>query len=238
MWKIKIVLFWLVQFPLFLNATPKDTITSSAPVKSTFLKQNIVPISLITAGALLNLGEIKYDIHDVTPSTNTNVEDYFQYAPMVQLYFYDAFNFEHKNTVWDQTKYLAISQLISSSSVQFFKRITKIERPRGGNTSFPSGHTANAFTGATVLYLEFKETEPLLAWSGYAFAVATGALRMTNDAHWLSDVLAGAGIGILTVNLIYHLEPLKNWQPFNKRNKNLTFTPLITPNALALHIRF
>ena len=64
------------------------------------------------------------------------------------------------------------------------------------------------------MYHEYKDSNQFTAYSGYVFAAATGALRMMNNRHYISDVLAGAGIGILTVNLVYRFEPLKNWHPF------------------------
>src|SRR5690349_22769192 len=47
--------------------------------------------------------------------------------------------------------------------------------------------------------------------SGYAVAAATGYLRMYNNKHWFSDVMAGAGIGIASTKIAYWLYPaLKN----------------------------
>lgn len=46
-------------------------------------------------------------------------------------------------------------------------------------------------------------------WVGIgAYSVATGLMRMANNKHWLSDVLAGAGIGILSTELGYFLADL------------------------------
>jgi membrane-associated phospholipid phosphatase len=36
-------------------------------------------------------------------------------------------------------------------------------------------------------------------------ATATGVLRVMNNRHWLSDVITGAGIGILTTKFSYWL---------------------------------
>jgi membrane-associated phospholipid phosphatase len=47
--------------------------------------------------------------------------------------------------------------------------------------------------------------------AGYAVAVGSGVLRMYNNKHWLNDVVAGAGVGILSTRLAYWLYPkLKN----------------------------
>ena len=59
--------------------------------------------------------------------------------------------------------------------------------------SFPSGHTATAFATATCL------AALLPAWSAPIFAVAlmVAAERVLENAHYLSDVIAGAGVGVL-----------------------------------------
>lgn len=225
--------------PGILLASKKDTTVNFADAKTSFLKQQALPLTLMATGGLLYIGDIKENIQPKFPSTSTSIDNILEYTPMVQIYAYDALGFKHKSSVWDQTKYLLISQLISAPTVQILKGITKVKRPDGSNNySFPSGHTANAFTGATVLYHEFKDTEPLLAWSGYMVATATGILRITNNEHWLPDVLVGAGIGIISANLVYHFEPLKNWQPFKTKNKDIAFTPLISPASVGLHVRF
>lgn len=232
----KLWILVLLINPVVLRASQKDTTANVSVSKVPFFKKQILPVSLIVGGSLLTIGDIKYNIQDKLPNTNTSIDDVLEYTPMAQMYVYDALGFQHKNTVWDQTKYLAIAQLISFSTTQLLKGITNVERPNmSDNSSFPSGHTANAFTGATVLYHEFKDTEPLLAWSGYVFATATGVLRMTNDAHWLPDVLVGAGIGILASNLVYYFEPLKNWQPFKK--KDIAIMPIISPKSVGILVR-
>jgi membrane-associated phospholipid phosphatase len=66
-------------------------------------------------------------------------------------------------------------------------------RPNGGNWSFPSGHAAAAFATAPVLSRRFG---PRVGIPAYALAVATGLGRMEDRKHYLSDVLAGAAIGL------------------------------------------
>jgi membrane-associated phospholipid phosphatase len=62
--------------------------------------------------------------------------------------------------------------------------------------SFPSGHTTVAFAMSTVLA---ERIDRLWARIGfYGMASLTGIARMRNNQHWLTDVLVGAGIGVLT----------------------------------------
>jgi hypothetical protein len=66
--------------------------------------------------------------------------------------------------------------------------------PLSGAESFPSGHTAAAFAVAGSIASHYDQR-----WvKGLAYGVAglVGYSRMVHDAHWLSDVAAGAFIGI------------------------------------------
>ena len=77
-------------------------------------------------------------------------------------------------------------------------------RPDGSTyNSFPSGHTATAFVGAEFMHQELGWHSPWYSFAGYTMATATGILRIANNRHWLGDVIAGAGIGMLTTKLSY-----------------------------------
>ncbi len=233
-YRIIILIVLLVKTTYLFAQTDSITVNTQKP---TFLKNQVLPLSLMASGCLLNIGDIKQTIQDQIPRTQTTVDDYFEYSTMPLLYFYDILGFKHKSSVFDQTKYLLISQITSAVIVHTLKEITNVERPSHIDNSFPSGHVCNAFVGATIIYYEFRDSAPLVAYSGYAIGIATGILRLTNNAHWLPDVLFSAGLGMLTVNLVYHFEPLKNWQPF-KKNKNLSFTPVLGTNSAGFICRF
>jgi membrane-associated phospholipid phosphatase len=204
-------------------------------------KREILPVTLIAIGSALNYSNFRYYVKsEIANTTNTRLDNYIQYEPIAELYIADLAGIKHKNTIWNQTKYLAIAEIITSALVQSLKLITRVERPNGGTLSFPSGHTSNAFTSATVLYEEFREENLAVALSGYGFSTATGILRMTNNKHWISDVLAGAGIGILVTHLVYSLEPLKNWKPLCLNKKYIIFPSINIYNnyaALGLHFQ-
>ena len=72
---------------------------------------------------------------------------------------------------------------------------SQVWRPFGrGGTSFPSGHTSCAFTAATSLSLSFRCAGLQTLFFGWAILI--GLQRIYTGAHWLSDVLAGAALGI------------------------------------------
>ena len=62
------------------------------------------------------------------------------------------------------------------------------------NSSFPSGHTTEAFTLASVIATSYEDN-PWVACSVYTVAGMVGVARMYLDAHWASDVVASAFIG-------------------------------------------
>ena len=199
-------------------------------------KRSILSLSLIFTSLALNEQTTKENLQlqILTPLNgySNHIDDYIQYAPIGIMYTADLFKVKAEHSVWNQTKFLFISEVITGGIVLGLKYGLKIERPDGSAyTSFPSGHTSQAFVASQVLYQEFKNTNNLLAYSGYLFSIPTGGLRIINNKHWAPDVLMGAGIAILVTNLVYHFEPLKNWTPklFRKNNEvSIHFQPNIT----------
>lgn len=90
-------------------------------------------------------------------------------------------------------KDLSSSMLLTWSAVWALK-LTNAKRPNGGAYSFPSGHTATAFAAAPVLGKHFG---PKATYAAYAMGILTGLGRMEDKKHYLADVLAGAGIGLV-----------------------------------------
>ena len=87
------------------------------------------------------------------------------------------------------------AQIINGALTQGIKFIADRERPDGGRYSFPSGHTSSTFASATVLYRHFGWKAGI---PGYALAAYVAGSRLSENAHFLSDVLFGAGIGIVS----------------------------------------
>jgi hypothetical protein len=186
----------------------------------------IIPLVFGITAISINQSPLKQNIQNTTRKPfngfTTSLDDYIQYAPIALMYSADAFKLKAEHSVWNQTKYLFISEVTTGGIIQLLKHSLKIERPdKSANNSFPSGHTGQAFVAAQVLHNEFKNTQPILAYSGYLFATSTGTLRIVNNKHWLPDVLMAASISILITNLVYHFEPLKNWNPFKTKKSDL-----------------
>ena len=101
----------------------------------------------------------------------------------------------------------AMSYGIMAAFVNGIKYTAKEMRPDGSTAnSWPSGHTATAFVGATLLHKEYGLTRsPWYSVAGFGVATATGVMRVLNNRHWVSDVMSGAGIGIISTELGYAL---------------------------------
>lgn len=87
----------------------------------------------------------------------------------------------------------------------------------GARQSFPSGHTTAAFAFASAMHRELRRTRPATArWAGpvlYAAAALTGVARMHSDNHWASDVVMGAGIGVVSGAVVarFHADRPGHW---------------------------
>ncbi len=137
-----------------------------------------------------------------------SIDDFSQYAPFASVYALNAFGVKGKNNFKDRTIILTTAYLIMGGTVGILKSTATVDRPDGSSSnSFPSGHTATAFMGAEFLYQEYKDVSIWYGISGYAVATGTGFFRMYNNRHWLTDVAAGAGIGILSTKIAYWVHP-------------------------------
>ena len=53
------------------------------------------------------------------------------------------------------------------------------------------------------MHTEFRDQSQWYGIGAYTIATGVAALRMLNDRHWESDVISGAGFGILSAHLGY-----------------------------------
>lgn len=150
----------------------------------------------------------KAEIVEDHPNPVTKLDNYLQYSPAVAVYALNALGIKGKNNFRDRTIIYALSTVISTAIVTPLKNITKEQRPDGSDfKSFPSGHTATAFAAAEFMRQEYKNVSPWYGILGYGAAAATGVLRLYNNKHWVGDVVAGAGVGILSTRLAYWIYP-------------------------------
>ena len=232
------ILFLLVTLTGIAQNSPTiDTSAIVAPKNIKFnYKQLILPTVLIGYGVVgLNSGDLKkinLDIRNGVVDDNhkkLSIDDFLQYTPALSVYALNNMGVQGKNNLKDRSIVLGTSMVFVLATVTALKKITKVERPDGSNfDSFPSGHTALAFAGAEFLYQEYKDVSVWYGVSGYVIATATGAFRIYNNKHWLTDVATGAGIGILSTKAAYWLQPYLSQHIFGT-SKNKTTGDFFSP---------
>lgn len=233
------ILLALISITLSLSAQEaikKDSIITDKNSNLKFnYKQIILPSILIGYGAVgINSDLLKeYNLNIRHEALNdidkkTSIDDFSQYAPALTVYALNNLGIQGKNNLKDRSVILGTSFLLVFTSVTALKHITNIERPDGTSYSFPSGHTATAFAGAEFLWQEYKDKSIWYGISGYAVATATGIFRITNNKHWLTDVAAGAGIGILSTKIAYWINPYMKAKIF-KSTKEAKTVSMIVP---------
>ncbi|WP_339917814.1 phosphatase PAP2 family protein [Yeosuana marina] len=224
---IKLIVFIaIVSSNLFGQNTHIDSLKQIKNIPFNY-KSLIIPTTLIAYGIIgiendnlkLINNEIKEEVSEHIDNKFT-IDDISQYTPFMSVYALNALGIKGKNNFKDRTIILGTAYLIMGTTVYGMKKITKVERPDGsGKTSFPSGHTATAFMGAEFLYQEYKDVSVWYGITGYVVATGTGFFRIYNNRHWFTDVVAGAGIGILSTKIAYWIHPFIKSKIFKKEKK-------------------
>lgn len=137
----------------------------------------------------------------------TGIDDYTQFFGPAMVVGLKLGGYEGRSDWPRLLSSAAMSYAIMAGLVNGIKYSAKEMRPDGSTAnSWPSGHTATAFVGASLLHKEYGLTRsPWWSVAGYGVATATGVMRVLNNRHWISDVMSGAGIGIMSTELGYAL---------------------------------
>lgn len=96
---------------------------------------------------------------------------------------------------WKGTLQLGESEALTFGATYGLKYAINEHRPNGGNQSFPSGHTSVSFSAAEFIRKRYGWEYGIPA---YAIASFVAYSRVESHEHYAHDVLAGAGIGILS----------------------------------------
>lgn len=107
-------------------------------------------------------------------------------------------------------------------------------KPLGGNASFPSGHTTEAFTVASVIAAHYPDTWVQI--TAYGFASLAGLSRIEQNAHWASDVVAGALIGTTVGRAVAHLNQRQGAKQHSRMK--LVVAPDLRPRFQGIQVGF
>jgi membrane-associated phospholipid phosphatase len=199
-----------------LEQLKEDQMTMTEKVPKSFLGRNpykgfVAPTVLLGLGVVFinnpvyDRKDFKTDLHNVFHNFNgTRVDDYLIYSPYVVLVGLNLAKIPCKNDFINTSLIIVKAEIVNLALTFALKNITRSERPNGQDKlSWPSGHTSQAFLAAAIVNREFKYKSPWIGVGAYGLASTVGVFRMLNNKHWLSDVVAGAGIGILSANVTY-----------------------------------
>jgi undecaprenyl-diphosphatase len=109
---------------------------------------------------------------------------------------------ERGRTAWKSVDAMATAAIVTEAAKALFQRPRPSQsvnpnlwRQGGGNKSFPSGETAMVAAFVTPIILDNQQRNPGV-WALAVLPVYMGKARMGSQGHWLSDVLAGAAVGV------------------------------------------
>ena len=203
-----------------VDTVKKDILTAPDTVKKLHSKAItlVIPTAAIAYGVssfvIHPIRRIDYYIHGdiqrTNPTFSSRAESYFLITPIVMVYGLDLIGVEGKNRFIDRTALLGLSaRVFWASASELLPNTQPIACGPMELIIYLSrrGIQATAFMGAEFLAQEYSEKSPIYTVIGYGAAVTTGIFRMYNRDHWFSDVVAGAGFGVLSTKLAYLVYP-------------------------------
>ena len=228
----------LFTVPAFAQTQPTDSLAIIKAVEKMKMPRAsglIIPGMLISYGAisLISNSEVRSldfttqaELQEDHPTFAFKIDNYTRYVPAIAVYGLDLLGVKAKNNIKDRTGMLLLSLGLVTGSVGVTKIVAHRTRPNGADRrSFPSGHTSLAFMTAEFLNQEYKDQSVWYSVGGYALAIGTGVLRLYNNAHWFSDVVAGAGFGMLSTKVSYWIYPALKRKFFKNKPVSMVFAP-------------
>ncbi|QES87746.1 phosphatase PAP2 family protein [Rhizosphaericola mali] len=233
------------------NSFSQDSIVMNLHLRQDSAMYRFTPKKLIIPGIFIAYGvasmhvkpleRLNQSTHNEVvedhPSKN-NLDDYTRYLPAAMVYGLNAFGVNGKHNFKERTILFATSQIILGATTLSAKHFAHEERPDQSNDySFPSGHAAMAFANAQFLFREYHDSNFWLSLAGYPIAIFTGTYRIINDKHWVGDVVAGAGFGILSTEAAYWLYPtISKWFAKKDKQASAMILPYYQNNTIGLSL--
>lgn len=229
----------------FLADSVASTACPTRPLRAAVLRV-AVPSALIGVGVMAHspafsplLCQAKQDMQaemqEAFPAFNAHgLDDYTRHVPLAAAYALMATG-RHKGvrTPVGFTLIYLLAHELEEGVVSNLKRVTAEARPNNPAdlSSFPSSHTSQAFLTATLLHEQYGRQYPWVSVSGYAVATATGTMRVLGNKHWATDVLAGAAIGFLSAETVWHLYPALTRMLPGRLARKLLLVPTYAPGG-------
>lgn len=224
-----------------------QVIQVSAPTRHQQLSY-LMPGLLIASGTALMLDrdadefflsnfEVREERNEKFLNFSSHLDDYLQHAPSLTAFSFSVAGLKGRHDLPNQAALFLKSELLMLGVVYSLKYTVGEARPdTGRKNSFPSGHTAQAFTAATFFAKEYGYKSVWITIGSYTVATTVGVFRMLNNRHWISDVLVGAGIGMLSTELVYRTHQ-NRWRTRTKAS-SLRIDPFSASGSTGLSLRY
>ncbi|MDO5572245.1 MAG: phosphatase PAP2 family protein [Bacteroidales bacterium] len=251
--RLSFILLAIISINLKCYSSEIDSLPLSNIDESCISNENIYkfkPSQIILPAALIGIGITGLESgwvkqknrvirNGVRFDNRTNIDNFLPYAPIAGYYAINLFKVKGEHNIVEGTAIFATAYVIMACAANGTKLVINSQRPDKSNFhSFPSGHTATAFMAAEFIRKEYNNVSPWIGISAYTIATATGVLRVCNDHHWTTDVIAGAGIGILSTKAAYWLYPFLKKHIFNTgKLKNMMAMPYYNQQSLGLSLQ-
>lgn len=230
------------------SATPAlqpDTVHHSRPGSMKLA----LPVGLIAYGVLTvnhahHLSapndELREEAQENFPHFHTTLDNYTRYLPGGIAVGLTALGVPGRRPLVPLLLTYELAHVLNAQVTNNLKHLAHEARPDVSSdfSSFPSAHTSEAFMAATLLYEQYGHEHPWLGVGGFTLATATGAMRVLNGRHWLSDVATGAGIGILSAEAVWQLYPWLAQKLPGKVSHRLLLLPAYAPGGAAVLVAF
>ena len=226
-------------------AAPLDSIAARLspvnPCRPT-LRQLVLPAALLGVAVLSTEGvdvletdeAVQRAVRARFPRFQTSLDDQLRHVPAVAALGLSLAGVKGVHGTVNQGIIFFLAYAINNTLTSNLKNLAHVERPHGNQdySSFPSQHSSAAFAAATFLHREYGGRSIWYSVSGYSVATATAAIRVLGNKHWLSDVLAGAGVGIVSTELAYWAYPLVHRLLLRGLRERAMVVPLYRNGAL------
>ena len=206
-WK-RLLLFLFFPEAGFRKEVQEKKITKSKVLYAGTINFVIPVVFLIVGFTIQNNEPLKRQIQTWQDTGITEkVDDYGRYAPIPFIFILDRFGMAARSPFALRAAVFVTAYVIGDAITYRTKVYTQVERPqkRHGTTSFPSQHTNQAFLASMMLHHEYIGSKGggAVSAAGMFCAGGVGYLRYARDKHWSSDVLVGAAVGMMSVNMVY-----------------------------------
>lgn len=164
----------------------------------------IFTLSLLISNGCLAQGVSEPVAHQYKSYHGDGIDNVLEYVPTAAVFGLKLLGVPAESS-WKRRLTVSVVSFGINAAVTYSLKHTIHEmRPDGtDNHSFPSGHTAVAFCGATTLMHEYRKVSPWIGVAGYAVATTVAVDRVRRNRHHWGGVVAGAAIGVASAEAGY-----------------------------------